>query len=102
MMTGLHSQGYDPYSFTQYEFGAKEVSYQMSITTQEMMAASSDVQFKQEIRKRIVAELVDEIIDKKLVQIVQTDDPIYNGKRIIARLFLLPDTQIRTIREIVK
>lgn len=101
-MQDLHPQGYEPYCFKEHSFGAKEVSYQITVTTQEMMVASSDELFKQEIRKKLVSELVNEIIEQKLVQIVQTDDPIYNGKRIIARLFLLPDTQIRSVREILK
>lgn len=99
-MDNLHPQGYNPYEITEYQhIGAKQVAYQVTFSDQEMMMASSDAVFKQEIRKKLVAGLVEHLLDQKLVELVQIDDPIYQGKRVVARLCLLPDTQIRIIRE---
>ena len=59
---------------------------------------NGDPTAKKEIKSRLVYQMAEYMLEHKLVEFTQYDDPISGSKHIAIRAYLSPDAQIKILR----
>lgn len=83
-----------------FDIGGKLVATQIVLSHMDSMSFRSDNEFKTEIKKRIVSQLVEHLIDAKLVEVTYEQDASFNGFAVRARAYLAPDSQVKILRQL--
>jgi hypothetical protein len=86
----------------EFAIGGKLVSIKYEIAHIEAIANWDDEEWKEHIRQRVVTELVEKIMQEKLVEITVSDNLLTQGKNIIARCYLAPNDQVKILRTLNK
>ena len=71
--------------FTDYDF--------MGIPHQEMRTL---------VKKRMAAQLAEFMLENRLLEFTQFDDPVAGKKTVVARAYLAPDDQVKILRVVNK
>lgn len=81
-----------------YAIGGQLVTVKLLLNETEKAMLRNEDQYKEEIRKRITTELVDQILRNRLCEITTKYDPAWNNQVVIVRAYLAPDDQIKILR----
>jgi predicted house-cleaning noncanonical NTP pyrophosphatase (MazG superfamily) len=58
----------------------------------------TDVDFQQEVKKKLIMDMAEFILKNNLVEFTQYDDPITMTKQIAVRAYLAPNDQVKILR----
>jgi len=92
--------GTDP-TFTswKYAIGGKMVVGRAEMTEQfKVMLEDGDLTAISHIKEKLTRDLVHHILENKLVEFTQYDDPITFRKQLAIRAYLAPDAQVKILR----
>jgi len=81
--------------------GGKLVVYREQLSHHTIVRANSDSDLKRAIQRNIANQIALYMLDNNLIEINLRDDPNTFTKEIIARVCIMPDEQVRTLRRIV-
>ena len=82
----------------EYAIQGKMIMARVVLNSFEVMNGDTE-EFKQHVRKQLVSQLVDFMLENKFVQIVSTQDPSTLTKLVSARCFVVSSTDVQLIRE---
>lgn len=68
------------------------------IDTLENTNFRTDEELKEQIRKDLAYRLAEQILQNKLCEITQRDDPVTLSKHIMMRCYLAPNDQVKILR----
>jgi hypothetical protein len=83
-----------------YAIGGKLITAYISIDDQKFHEIVQSPNGKDEIRKALVEQLAQEMLNKSLVEINQRDDAMTLRKVIVARAYVAPDSTVKILRTI--
>jgi hypothetical protein len=88
-----------PISINSHEYAIKGnmIKYQMTIGEYELMKIDPKT-FEVEIKQRLMYGIIDEIMKTRSVEFTKMFDPLSGNTYFRARLFAVPDDQIRILR----
>jgi hypothetical protein len=82
----------------EFAIGGTLVKTQIELSHLDAMSFRSDAEFKIHIKKKIVSQLVEHLIDANLVEVTCEHDHLNSGVVVRARAYLAPDPQIKILR----
>lgn len=85
-------------SHQDFAIGGKLVATQIVLSHMDSMSFRSNNEFKIEIKKRIVSQLVEHLIDAGLIEVTYEKDAAFNGFAVRARAYIAPDEQVKLLR----
>ena len=83
---------------TTLAIGGTLIQSRFELADHEMMQFGSDAAFRDEIKRRLVAELVHYLLANKLVECTTMRRPDTGRTLVAARLCVTPDEQVRLLR----
>jgi len=81
--------------------GGKLVVYREQLSSHTIARANSDSDLKRFIKQNIANQIALYMLDNNLIEINLKDNPITLYTEIIARVCIMPDEQVRTLKKIV-
>lgn len=90
----------EPLSFQTYDYpiGGKMVVGKATLSSSYEQLMMTDYDAKQQLKDHLLKEMVDYMLQHKLCEFTQMEDPITGGKRVYVRAYLAPDEQIKILR----
>ena len=94
-----------PFSDIKFEYediaiGGKLIKASMSISEFEYVQFASDEKWKDAMRTKLVSLFVDDILNKRAVEITTQADPISATRKIHGYFYLAPNDQVKLLRTI--
>jgi hypothetical protein len=91
---------YDDFEFNVQEFaiGGKLVSISKYIAYDRYIEFRTDTEWRNHVRKELLSELVEKIIENKFVEFTMIDDPTSGTKKVTAYMYLAPNDHIKILR----
>jgi hypothetical protein len=83
-----------------YAIGGKLITASISVDELRYEEIISKPNGREEIRKALVEQLAQEMLNRSLVEINQRDDPLTLTKVIVARAYVAPDSTVKILRTI--
>ena len=82
-----------------YAIGGKMVTATVTVTDQyDSLLMSGDTMAINQIKRELMHQLTEYMIDNKLVEFTQHTDPIQSKKIIKIRAYLAPDSDVKILR----
>lgn len=81
-----------------YVIGGKMVVGKATLDESYSIRMNTDLDARMEVKKKLVQDMVQFILENKLVEFTQMDDPITYTKMVAIRAYLAPDDQVRILR----
>jgi hypothetical protein len=87
---------YDELNFEYQEFaiGGRLITGSVSVSDYDL---NFDLD-KQDIKERLLKELVDKILEQNLAEFTMVQDPVNNGRVYRVRCYLAPDSTVKVLR----
>jgi hypothetical protein len=83
---------------TDYPIGGKMIAAKVEVSDDAMQMFRSEPAARQEMRERLVMELAQAMLNSKLVEINQYQNPASMNTTIVARAYLAPDATVKLLR----
>ena len=100
-VSGVKDECNVPIYVNSYEYGIKGEMIIAELLLSELELLQFDfnsVVTEMEIKKRLLKKLMDVLANSKSVEFTKTDSPINGSKMFKARIFAVPDDQVRILR----
>jgi len=81
-----------------YLIGGKMVVGRASMEHSFATQMRSDIDFKMEVKKKLIMDMAQYMLENNLVEFTQYDDPITFMKHIAVRAYLAPNDQVKILR----
>lgn len=81
-----------------YIIGGKMVVGRASMEHSYAAQMNSDVEFRNEVKKKLIMDMAQFMLENNLVEFTQYDDPLTFGKQIAVRAYLAPNDQVKILR----
>lgn len=81
-----------------YIIGGKMVVGRASMDQSYAVQMTSDQTFRDEVKKKLIMDMAQFILENNLVEFTQYDDPISFTKHIAVRAYLAPNDQVKILR----
>lgn len=81
-----------------YVIAGKMVVGKATLDASYSVLMNTDLDARMEVKKKLVQDMAQFILENKLVEFTQMDDPIAYTKMIAIRAYLAPDDQVRILR----
>lgn len=85
-----------------YPIGGKSVVCTYVMTPDTVAQMQSDVHYKEQVKQTLVHQLAEYILEQKLCEFTQQDDPARGTKTIKLRVYLAPNEQVKILRTAYK
>lgn len=82
----------------QYVIQGQGLKISMSLTDSDVLMAKEDANFKEHIRKKLAAALAEKILQSKLCEVTQWDDPVLFTRNVGIRCYLVPNDHVKILR----
>lgn len=90
------------YDAHDYPIGGKGVVCTYVMTPEMVARMSSGDEYKQHIKETLVQQLAGYILEQKLCEFTQMDDPVRGTKTIKLRVYLAPNDHVKILRTAYK
>lgn len=77
------------------------VEYDMSFMAIQSTRMNQD-ELQDFVKTKLYSQLLNEVMRGNYIEFTRQDNPMHNGIKFRARMFVTPDDQVRTIRKIKK
>lgn len=81
-----------------YLIGGKMVIGRASMDESFAAQMNTDIDFKDEVKKKLIMDMATYMLEHNLVEFTQYDDPLSMTKHIAIRAYLAPNDQIKILR----
>ena len=81
-----------------YIIGGKMVVGRASMEHSYAAQMNSDVEFRNEVKKKLIMDMAQFMLENNLVEFTQYDDPLTMNKQIAVRAYLAPNDQVKILR----
>ena len=81
-----------------YIIGGKMVVGRASMEHSYAVQMNSDVEFRNEVKKKLIMDMAQFMLENNLVEFTQYDDPLTMNKQIAVRAYLAPNDQVKILR----
>lgn len=81
-----------------YVIGGKMVVGRASMEQSFAVQMRSDREFRDEVKRKLIMDMAQFILENNLVEFTQYDDPITMNKQIAVRAYLAPNDQVKILR----
>ena len=85
-----------------YAIGGKLVVGRAVLDESFSQLMNTDHEARMQVKKKLIMDLAEHILENNLVEFTQRDDPITLRKHIMVRAYLAPNDQIKILRTINK
>jgi hypothetical protein len=82
----------------EYIIGGKMVVGRASMDQTFAAQMRSDIDFKKEVKTKLIMDMAQYMLENNLVEFTQYDDPINFTKHIAVRAYLAPNDQVKILR----
>ena len=82
----------------EYAIQGQGLKISMSLSDSEVLMADKDSNFKEHIRKKLAAALAEKILQSKLCEVTQWDDPVLFTRNVGIRCYLVPNDHVKILR----
>ncbi len=91
---------FDPVEFQSYDYiiGGKLVVGKATLSEEYSYLMKVDMDAKDRLKHHMVQQLVEYILNNKLCEFTQMDDPLSGDKRVMVRAYMAPDDQVKILR----
>jgi len=86
----------------EFAIGGKLVALRYEVSDSKMSTIKSDTAYKTFIKKEMMNQLADYLLDNKLVEFTHQYSPSTGTQILAVRCYLAPDTQIKILRTVNK
>lgn len=81
-----------------YIIGGKMVVGRASMEHSYAAQMNTDVEFRNEVKKKLIMDMAQFMLENNLVEFTQYDDPLTMNKQIAVRAYLAPNDQVKILR----
>jgi hypothetical protein len=81
-----------------YTIGGKMVVGRASMEHSYAVQMNTDFDFRDEVKKKLIMDMAQCILENNLVEFTQYDDPLTGTKNIAVRAYLAPNDQVKILR----
>jgi hypothetical protein len=82
----------------EYIIGGKMVVGRATMEHSFAVQMNNDIDFREEVKKKLIMDMAQYILEHNLVEFTQYDDPMTMSKSIAVRAYLAPNDQVRILR----
>ena len=81
-----------------YIIGGKMVVGRATMAESYALQMNTDQSFRDEVKRKLIMDMAQFILENNLVEFTQYDDPLSFSKQIAVRAYLAPNDQVKILR----
>ena len=82
----------------QYAIQGQGLKISLTLSDRDVLMVDKEPNFKEYIRKKLAAALAEKILQSKLCEVTQWDDPVSFTRNVGIRCYLVPNDHVKILR----